>query len=368
VKRDVFSPVPNEPLLVADGVRVWFDTSRGVLRAVDGVSLRVDEGRTLGIVGESGSGKSVLVRSLLNLITSRDVMEDGSVRLRGRELRGRPAKEMAHIWGPEVGVVFQDPMTSLNPTLKVGEQLSESLWYHLGLRRGELWRTALELLESVGIPDAGRRLGDYPHQMSGGMRQRVTIAIALACSPQLLIADEPTTALDVTVQKQILDLLRRQQRERSMGMILVSHDLGVVAGRTDDLAVMYAGELVERGPTRAVFHRYRHPYTEALLHSIPRMSDDAHRRLHVIPGRPPDLVDLPTGCRFAARCRYAQPSCLTDRPALTDRGEHDYACFYPVGSRQGADALAKNLAAGVNAAGAPVEADGIPVGRTEALA
>jgi peptide/nickel transport system ATP-binding protein len=263
---------------------------------------------------------------------------------------------MGHIWGPEVGVVFQDPMTSLNPTLKVGEQLSESLWYHLGLRRVELRRTALELLESVGIPDAERRLGVYPHQLSGGMRQRVTIAIALACSPQLLIADEPTTALDVTVQKQILDLLRRQQRERSMGMILVSHDLGVVAGRTDELAVMYAGQLVERGPTRSVFHQYRHPYTEALLHSIPRMSDAAHGRLHVIPGRPPDLVDLPAGCRFAARCPYAQPQCLTARPALTDRGDHDYACFFPVGSEQAAGALAANRERGVNAAGTPVEA------------
>jgi peptide/nickel transport system ATP-binding protein len=356
VKRDAFAPVAGEPLLVADDVRVWFDTSRGVLRAVDGVSLRVDEGRTLGIVGESGSGKSVLVRSLLNLITSRDVMEDGSVRLRGRELRGRPAKEMGHIWGPEVGVVFQDPMTSLNPTLKIGEQLSESLWYHLGLRRAELRTTARDLLESVGIPDAVRRLGDYPHQMSGGMRQRVTIAIALACGPKLLIADEPTTALDVTVQRQILDLLRRQQRERSMGMILVSHDLGVVAGRTDELAVMYAGQLVERGPTRSVFRHFRHPYTEALLHSLPRTTDAAHGRLHVIPGRPPDLVDLPVGCRFAARCAYAQPSCLAARPALTDRDGHDYACFFPVGSAQGADALARNRAAGVNAAGTPVDA------------
>ena len=360
MKRDVFSPVPNEPLLVAKDVRVWFDTSRGVLRAVDGVSLRVDDGRTLGIVGESGSGKSVLVRSMLNLISSRDVMEDGSVRLRGRELRGLPSRDMGHVWGPEVGVVLQDPMTSLNPTLKVGEQLSESLWYHRGLRRADLWRTALDLLESVGIPDAKRRLSVYPHQLSGGMRQRVTIAIALACSPQLLIADEPTTALDVTVQKQILDLLRRQQRERAMGMILVSHDLGVVAGRTDELAVMYAGELVERGPTRAVFHSFRHPYTQALLHSIPRMTDDAHRKLHVIPGRPPDLVDLPAGCRFAERCPYAQPECLDARPALTDRGDHDYACFFPVGSSRGRDALARNRAAGVNAVGTPIGTDAVP--------
>jgi peptide/nickel transport system ATP-binding protein len=355
VKRVPFSAVPGQPLLVADGVRVWFDTSRGVLRAVDGVSFRVDEGRTLGIVGESGSGKSVLVRSMLNLISSRDVREDGSVRLRGRELRGLATREMGHVWGPEVGVVLQDPMTALNPTLKVGEQLSESLWYHLGLRRGQLRRTSLELLASVGIPDPARRLGDYPHQLSGGMRQRVTIAIALACDPRLLVADEPTTALDVTVQKQILDLLRRQQRERSMGMILVSHDLGVVAGRTDDLAVMYAGELVERGPTRAVFRSYRHPYTEALLHSVPRMTDAAHRRLHVIPGRPPDLVELPAGCRFAVRCPYAQPMCLTARPALTDDDTHAHACFFPVGSAQGAEALARNVAAGTNAAGTTVD-------------
>jgi len=234
-------------------------------------------------------------------------------------------------------------MTSLNPTLTIGDQVKESLWYHLGLRGRELRRTAVELLGRVGIPEPETRLRDYPHELSGGMRQRVTIAIALACGPRLLVADEPTTALDVTVQKQILDLLKREQRERAMGMILITHDLGVVAGRTDEIAVMYAGRFVERAPTRTLFRQRRHPYTDALLQSIPRLSNPPHRRLHIVPGRPPDLVDLPPGCRFAPRCRYAQARCLEEEPALEMGGvEHEYACFFPVavGSHKDADAVA----------------------------
>jgi peptide/nickel transport system ATP-binding protein len=330
VKRVPFEPVPGHPLLEVCDLRTWFDTPRGVVRAVDGVSLTVEEGRTLGIVGESGSGKSVLARSILNLIFSRNAIRSGHVRYRGRDLRALDVREMTHVWGLELGSVFQDPMTSLNPTLKIGDQLSESLWYHLGLRRGELRRTAIELLRSVGIPEPERRLGDYPHELSGGMRQRVTIAIALACGPRLLVADEPTTALDVTVQKQILDLLQRQQRERAMGMILITHDLGVVAGRTDDIAVMYAGKVVERAPTRTLFRERRHPYTDGLLRSIPRLGGEPHRRLEVVPGRPPDLAALPAGCRFAPRCRFAQPRCFEEEPELTGDG-HAYACFHPVG-------------------------------------
>ena len=341
MKRPVFEPVAGAPLLVASDVKVSFSTPRGLLRAVDGVSLRVDAGRTLGIVGESGSGKSVLVRSLLNLVMSRKVIEEGSVVYRGHELRGLSARQMNHIWGPELAMVFQDPMTSLNPTLTIGAQLEESLWYHLGLRRRDLRETAVALLHSVGIPEPARRMRSYPHEMSGGMRQRVTIAIALACGPRLLVADEPTTALDVTVQKQILDLLQRQRREREMGMILVTHDLGVVAGRTDEIAVMYAGSIVERAPTRTLFRQRTHPYTDALLQSIPRMTNEPHTRLRVVPGRPPDLVDLPPGCRFAPRCPFAQARCLEERPALLPVGQgHESACFYPVGTPARAASMA----------------------------
>jgi peptide/nickel transport system ATP-binding protein len=319
------------PLLVAEDVQTWFDTPRGVLRAVDGVSLSIEEGRTLGIVGESGSGKTVLARSLLNLVFARHAIQRGSVRFKGRELRGLSIRQMTRVWGMDVAMVFQDPMTSLNPTLRIGDQLKESLWYHLGLRRHELRETSIALLHSVGIPEAERRLRDYPHELSGGMRQRVTIAIALACGPKLLVADEPTTALDVTVQRQILDLLQRQQRERAMGMILVTHDLGVVAGRTDDIAVMYAGRIVERAPTRALFHQRRHPYTDGLLQSIPRLSNEPHTPLRVIPGRPPDLVSLGAGCAFAPRCPVAEPRCFAERPPLTPVGSgHEYACFNPL--------------------------------------
>ncbi|HEX4905753.1 MAG TPA: ABC transporter ATP-binding protein [Acidimicrobiales bacterium] len=333
MRRPSFPAVGGAPLLVATDVRTWFDTPRGTLRAVDSVSLRLERGRTLGIVGESGSGKTVLARSLLNLVFSRNAQQDGSVRYRGVELRGRSVRDMTHVWGQELAMVFQDPMTSLNPTLKIGEQLKESLWYHLGLRRHALHDTSVNLLRSVGIPEPERRMRDYPHALSGGMRQRVTIAIALACGPQLLVADEPTTALDVTVQRQILDLLQTQQRERSMGMILVTHDLGVVAGRTDEIAVMYAGHIVEQAPTRTLFHQRRHPYTDGLLRSIPRLANEPHTELAAIPGRPPDLIELGPGCPFAPRCPRATPVCLDVRPGLEQVGTgHAVACFNPVES------------------------------------
>ena len=318
----------SPPLLEVTDVRTWFDTRRGSLRAVDGVSFALDRGRTLGIVGESGSGKTVLARSLLNLVFSRNATQSGSVRYQGEELRGKSIRQMRRLWGPELAIVFQDPMTSLNPTLTIGEQLRESLWWHVGLRRRELWSTCIELLRSVGIPDPGRRLGDYPHELSGGMRQRVTVAIALACGPSLLVADEPTTALDVTVQRQILDLLQEQQRQRAMAMILITHDLGVVAGRTDEIAVMYAGRVVERAPTRALFRHPQHPYTVGLLQSIPRLANKPHTPLRVVPGRPPDLVDLPPGCAFAPRCPAAQARCRLEQPPLVDHLDgRQLACF-----------------------------------------
>jgi len=346
------------PLLVATDVRTWFDTPRGMVKAVDGVTLTVQEGRTIGIVGESGSGKTVLGRSLMNLVFSRNAIQSGSVVYRGVELRGKPLREMVHVWGMEMSMVFQDPMTSLNPTLRIGEQLRESLWYHLGLRGQELRTTMTTLLRSVGIPEPERRLKAYPHELSGGMRQRVTIAIALACGPKLLVADEPTTALDVTVQRQILDLLKDQQHERHMGMILVTHDLGVVAGRTDEILVMYAGRVVERAPTRTLFRSARHPYTEALLLSIPRLTNRPHTRLRVVAGRPPDLVGIGDVCAFAPRCRNAQPRCIEERPALQPGGlDHEFACFFPAGTAEGTAAVERNIAAGRNAAGMPVLPD-----------
>jgi oligopeptide/dipeptide ABC transporter ATP-binding protein len=317
-----------------------------VVRAVDGVSLSLERGRTLGVVGESGSGKTVLSRSIMNLLPRRGVRHSGRVLFEGRDLSTLSRKEWTDVWGVEMAMVFQDPMTSLNPVMRVGRQITESLRFHLGMGRAEADAAALELLRSVNIPEAKRRAREYPHQLSGGMRQRVTIAIALACSPKLLLADEPTTALDVTVQAQILNLLRDAQEERDMGMILVTHDLGVVAGRADEIAVMYAGQIVERAPADVLFRQMRMPYTEALLQSIPRLEHDSHTRLQVIPGRPPDLIHPPAGCRFSPRCAYAQDRCVEEAPPLVpgDGPGHEFACWYPVGTPQGAEALARNLA------------------------
>jgi len=242
---------------------------------------------------------------------------------------------MRQYWGDQMSMVFQDPMTALNPVMRIGNQITESLNEHIDLTRSDANETALSLLRSVGIPEPERRMKQYPQALSGGMRQRVMIAIALACGPKLLFADEPTTALDVTVQAQILDLLQAQQAERTMGMILVTHDLGVVAGRADDIAVMYAGRVVEKAPTRTLFAQVRHPYTEALLQSIPKLEMPSHSRLSAIGGRPPDLVSPPPGCPFAPRCPYAQDRCREEDPALTpdpNDPEHLYACFFPVGT------------------------------------
>jgi peptide/nickel transport system ATP-binding protein len=289
-----------------------------------------------------------------------NVVRHGSIRFEGNEIGKAASGDMRHYWGTQMSMVFQDPMTSLNPVMRVGNQIMESLRFHFDVTKDYAEETALALLKSVGIPEAERRLREYPHQLSGGMRQRVMIAIALACGPKLLFADEPTTALDVTVQAQILDLLQQQQRERFMAMLLVTHDLGVVAGRTDDIAVMYAGRIVERAPTRSLFEQTRHPYTEALLKSIPKLGMASHSRLDAIAGRPPDLVKPPLGCKFAARCPYAQAKCLSDEPPLvdTDIVGHAFRCFFPVGSQAGTDALARNLAAGETATGLPVRKEG----------
>jgi oligopeptide/dipeptide ABC transporter ATP-binding protein len=323
-----------DDLLVVEDLRTTFQTARGPVRAVDGVSLSVGRGRTLGIVGESGSGKTVLSRSIMGLLQGRGTEVTGSVRYAGQELVGAPPAELRKLWGTDLAMVFQDPMTSLNPVMRIGTQITEGVRHHLGVSKADAHEQAIRLLGEVGISDPERRVLQYPHELSGGMRQRVTIAIALAAGPKLLFADEPTTALDVTVQAQILDLLGAQQRDRNMGMILVTHDLGVVAGRTDEIAVMYAGQVVERASTEQLFAEVKMPYTAALLGSIPSLRSRPHERLRVITGRPPDLAKPSEGCRFAARCPYARAKCRAEAPPLeTTSGDHQFRCWFPLEER-----------------------------------
>jgi oligopeptide/dipeptide ABC transporter ATP-binding protein len=334
----------TEPLLVVEDVATHFETDRGLVHAVDGVSFTLERGRTLGIVGESGSGKTVLSRSIMGLLPKHGVVRHGSIRFEGAEIGNLGPKAMRRYWGAQMAMVFQDPMTSLNPVMKVGHQITESIHTHLDVSSDFADELAVSLLTSVRVPDPERRMREYPHQLSGGLRQRICIAVALACGPQLLLADEPTTALDVTVQAQVLDVLAQQQRERFMAMILVTHDLGVVAGRADDVVVMYAGRVVERAPTATLFSDMKMPYTEALLASIPKISEPSHTRLAAIPGRPPDLVQPPTGCRFAARCTYVQERCREEEPPLTPgvTPGHEFRCWYPVGMpRRAAQATAE---------------------------
>ena len=359
------NPRQENPTLVVEDLCTSFATDRGELKAVDGVSFSVHSGRTLGVVGESGSGKSATARSIMNLLPPGSSQSTGRVLLDGRDVRKLSRKESRHVWGVEASMVFQNPTTSLNPVMQVGRQIAEGLRYHRKLSRDAAMRRARELLEQVGIADPDRRLREYPHQLSGGMQQRVMIAIALACEPKLLIADEPTTALDVTVQKQILDLLDRLRRQHRMAMILITHDLSVVAGRTDDLIVMYAGRIVEQAPTLQLFTEMRHPYTKALFESIPKLANPSHTRLRIIQGRPPDLATLPPGCAFAPRCAHAQPRCLDEIPPLagTAATDHRFACFYPVGTAGGESAAAANRAAGRTAAGLALVNEPVAAGR-----
>jgi peptide/nickel transport system ATP-binding protein len=323
---------PTQSLLEVDDLHVSFATPRGEVQAVQGVSLTLDMGKTLGIVGESGSGKTVLSRAIMGLLPRQSATQTGSVRYAGQEILNAPNSELRRLWGTQIAMVFQDPMTSLNPVLRIGHQITEPLRLHLKLSRKEAKETALSLLMQVGIPSPVERFDSYPGQLSGGMRQRVIIAIALACAPRLLMADEPTTGLDVTVQAQILDLLGNLQRDRQMAMVLVTHDLGVVATRTDEIIVMYAGNVVERAPTDVLFSQMSMPYTEALLRSMPRISNPSHTRLVAIDGRPPDLITPPAGCPFAPRCPYAQSKCHTEKPPLVEGSVpgHSYACWYPL--------------------------------------
>jgi oligopeptide/dipeptide ABC transporter ATP-binding protein len=294
-------------LIEVNDLQTYFYTREGVVQAVDGISFDVEKGKTLGIVGESGCGKSVTALSIMGLIPKPPAkIAGGSVMFGGRDLTMLSERELQDVRGRQIAMIFQDPMTSLNPTFKISTQITETLRRHFDMPKEQARKRAVELLDEVGIPEPAKRLDDYPHQFSGGMRQRVMIAIALSCNPALLIADEPTTALDVTIQAQILDLLDRLRQEHDMAMIIITHDMGVVAETADDIAVMYAGQIVEQAPALDLFDNPEHPYTEALLGALPQLEGEGIRegRLTSIPGRPPDLVDPPESCRFAARCPY----------------------------------------------------------------
>lgn len=293
----------NEPLLEIRDLRVGFQTDHGLLVAVDDVDLTLDRGKMLGLVGESGCGKSVTARAIMRLLEqpSGRVL-NGEVRLEGRDLLSLPLEAMRKVRGKEIAMIFQEPMTALNPVHRVGRQIVENLLLHEDLSPSAALKRAVELMEWVGIPAPDQRIHDYPHQLSGGMRQRVMIAMALSCSPKILIADEPTTALDVTVQAQILELIKRLQKETDMAVILITHDLAVVAETCDDLAVMYAGRLVERGPVEAIFRNPLHPYTRGLMACLPKLDHPPKTMLPIIPGMVPGLREMPVGCRFAPRC------------------------------------------------------------------
>ncbi len=323
----------SEPILEISNLRTVFRLRGREIAAVNGIDLTIRPGETVALVGESGSGKSVTSLSVMRLLARRiGVIDDGSIRFRGKDGKTKDLvtlgeEEMRQIRGNDIGMVFQEPMTSLNPVYTVGDQISESLRVHRRVGRREGVEAAVGLLDKVGIPDARRRVGQYPHELSGGMRQRATIAMALACDPTLLIADEPTTALDVTIQAQILDLMQALQRERGMGMLFVTHNLGVVAQIAHRVAVMYAGRIVETGPVAEVFKTPRHPYTMGLLKSMPRLGTASEMKrtgakLPAIPGTVPSLADLPVGCAFAPRCAFARDACRQAMPVLSPVDDH----------------------------------------------
>ena len=322
----------SERLLEVTDLRTTFRTVTGSVPAVGGVSFDLRANETLGIVGESGSGKTVLARTIMGLQPRTNVEVTGSVLLNGHQVVGASERIMRTMWATEVAMVFQDPMTSLNPVMRIGRQIDETLRVRLGMDRHAARARAIELLTMVGIPSAQSRYRAYPTELSGGMRQRVVIATALACSPKLLIADEPTTGLDVTIQAQILNLLDSLKEQLSMSVILITHDLGVVATRASRIIVMYAGRIVEMGDTRDIFYHHRMPYTRALLESSPKVTNAPHTRLAVIPGRPPNLSTPHPGCPFAPRCAYASERCHVEAPTLVDATApgHRFACWNPL--------------------------------------
>ena len=325
-------PTPG-PLIQVKGLRTYFHTEDGVARAVDGISFAIAPEKTLGVVGESGCGKSVTARSIMRLIQPPGRIESGEILYRRNgtvidlarlDPRGGSIRE---IRGNEIAMIFQEPMTSLNPVFTIGNQIIEGILLHQGVSRSEARRRAIDMLEAVGIPSPSRRIDEHPHQLSGGMRQRAMIAMALSCNPSLLIADEPTTALDVTIQAQVVDLMRQLQREFRAAIMFITHDLGVVAEIADDVIVMYLGEIVERAPVREVFHNPKHPYTQGLMDSLPSLTLPRKQRLPAIEGSVPSPFSLPGGCRFASRCPHVMDICRDQSPILTDVGpEHQAAC------------------------------------------
>ena len=322
-----------EPLLQVNNVYTQFDTPRGIARAVDGVSFSLKQGKTLGIVGESGSGKSVLSRTIIDILAKDgSVLFDGEIIFEGCDLRTLSEREMREIRGKEIAMIFQDPMSSLNPVKKIGKQITEVLTKRLGMSSHLAKIRAVELINSVGIPDPEQQLGRYPMHLSGGMRQRIAIAIAIASEPKLLIADEPTTALDVTIQAQILELLKEQQTKYNMSIILITHNLGIVSGYTDDVAVMYAGKIVEKCSTSELISNPVMPYTKALMDSAPSLVNAPHTRLQTIPGLPPNLLNLPNGCSFHSRCSYNDEKCnkYTPDQTLLKDSMHSFACWHPL--------------------------------------
>jgi oligopeptide/dipeptide ABC transporter ATP-binding protein len=320
-------------VLSVEELETSFSTADGVARAVRGVSLRVSAGETVALVGESGSGKSVTAASIMRLLPASAAITGGRVLLDDIDLCALDRRALRRIRGRRIAMVFQDSMTSLNPVITIGRQMTEGLSTHLGIRGPAARERAVDLLREVGVPEPEQRLRQYPHQLSGGLRQRIAVAMALAADPELLIADEPTTALDVTVQAQLLDLLRRERERRGMGMILITHDLGIVAGMTDRVCVMYAGRIVEQGPTEVVFAAPRHPYTAGLLRSIPRIDSTIAGRLPSIEGSPPSPWALPAGCPFAPRCERVEERCRVDEPASQPVGPaHVAACWRAEGA------------------------------------
>ena len=318
------------PLLDIQDLHTDIEIRSGVVHALSGVDLYVNPGETLGIVGESGSGKTMTALSLMGLLPQGGRVSSGSIFLDGQDLTKMPLHAKRKLRGTKVGMIFQDPLTSLNPTMKIGLQVCEPLRVHEGLSKKAARERAVEILKRVGMPRPEIVINNYPHQLSGGMRQRVMIAMALVCEPRILIADEPTTALDVTTQMQILDLIDELRDEYQMGVILITHDLGVVAGHTDRVAVMYAGRIVETAPTKTLFTEPKHRYTSSLMAALPERALAAGTKLFSIPGAPPSLTNLPVGCRFASRCLWAGAECVDRYPDLSGEGFHTYSCFHPV--------------------------------------
>jgi peptide/nickel transport system ATP-binding protein len=324
-----------EPLLEVKNLRVHFPTDDGLVKAVDGLSVRVEQGETLGVVGESGSGKSVTFLTVMGLVTRKQANIEGEILFRGRNLLELPPDELQEIRGSKISMIFQDPMTSLHPFYKVGQQIVEAIRAHQQLSKREAWNQAVEMLNLVGIPKPKERAAQFPHEFSGGMRQRAMIAMALSLNPDLLIADEPTTALDVTVQAQILDLIGRLKDEFDASVIIITHDLGVVAEHADDVMVMYAGKIAEYGARDDIYYRAHHPYTWGLLQSITRLDLPRTERLRPIPGLPPSLIFVPPGCPFHPRCPFVMDVCKEEvPPLLSEDGKHASACHLPLSEKE----------------------------------